>query len=268
LPDRTTVAPLRPIWINGGAVKKSEFGSEGWVEEVFAGKDARQVAGRSRPTQRFGIGIEGKPTYAEGGNESVARGLMLLGVKAGLIRRWKFQPFEMTKADHGVEAFPDLQFQLHDERVFIAEIRSARYQTPEKLAKAKQIQVGINASGRLKYLYWTDAWPLTPGTTALVRELRKCGTSDIPQSSIDALQKMLKAEGPKTFYELRSTGCFRDVVLAAVWQGKAHIDLLSTVTDSSIVTSDVYTRRFHELLNLGVEGQTWWSSLSKPQPPL
>jgi hypothetical protein len=245
-------------------MKKLTFGSERWVEDVFAGKDARQLAGRSRPTQRYAIaGADGKPTYAEGGNESVARGLMILGVNTGLIKRWKFQPFALTKEEHKVEAVPDLLFQIHDDRVFVAEVRSARFHTAEKLAKARLIQQAVNGTDRLKYVYWTDAWPLTPSTCNLVRELRRCGTSDIPSSSINALHELLKEEGPKSFFDLRQKECFRDVVMAAVWLGRAHIDLLSPVTDSTLVTSNPHTRRFHELLHLNVGGQTWWSSLSK-----
>lgn len=245
-------------------MKKAEFGSQTWIEQVYESEDARQVAGRSRPTQRFAIaGANDKPTYAEGGNESVTRGLLILGVNCGLVKRWKFQPFALTKAYHGVEAIPDVLFEDHAGRNFVVEARSARYQTAEKLAKAKEIQSVINATGKLKYLYWTDGWPLMPCTASLVRELRRCGTSNIPRDSIASLQEVLKDGEPKTFFKLREMGCFRDVVMAAVWHGKAHIDLLSPVTDSTVVTSNPHARRFHELLNTKVGGQTWWSSLSK-----
>lgn len=243
--------------------RKCLFGTVEWVENVFSSPDARQVWGRSRPTQRYAIaGVDGKPIYAEGGNESIARGLMILGVNAGMIKRWKFQPFAMTKAEHEVDAIPDLLFETSLGNLFVTEVRSARFQTAEKLSKARQIETAVNATGSLKYLYWTDAWPLTPTTTKLVRELRKCGTSNISKVSFDALSQTLK-EGPKTFFELREQKCFRDVVLAAVWTGKAHIDLLSPVTDSTLVTLNYTTRRFHELLHLCAGGQTWWTSLNK-----
>lgn len=243
--------------------QKCAFGTIDWVENVFGSPDARQVWGRSRPTQRYAVaGVDGKPIYAEGGNESTARGLMILGVNAGMIKRWKFQWFALTKAEHAVDAVPDLLFETSLGNLFVTEVRSARFQTAEKLSKARKIEKAINATGSLNYLYWTDAWPLTPTTTNLVRELRKCGTSNIPKASFEALSQILK-DGPTTFFELRDQKCFRDVVLAAVWAGKAHIDLLSPVTDSTLVTLNCTTRRLHELLQLSAGGQTWWTSLEK-----
>jgi hypothetical protein len=244
-------------------LRKAAFGSESWLEKVFSGSDAREVWGRSRPTQRYAIaGMNGKPVYAEGGNESTARALMVMGKNSGTVKRWKFQPFNMTAAEFGVEAVPDLIFQLYDERAFVVEARSARFQTPEKLRKAQQVEAAINATGTLKYLYWTDAWPLTPSTTSLVREMRRCGTSDIPKHLIAQLQELLES-GPKTLFELREMVCFRDVVMAAVWHGKAHLDMFSPVTDLTLVTPTPETRRFQELLHLGAAAQTWWSSLAR-----
>lgn len=245
-------------------MKTPSFGSRDWIEKVYAGEAVRKVAGRSRPTQRYVIaGEDRKPIYAEGGNESTARSLMILGVNRGHIKRWLFQPFALSKAIHGVDAVPDVIFEDQSEWNFVVEARSARFQTAAKLEKAVSIERVINATGRMTYLYWTDAWPLNPTTSKLVRELRRCGTSNVPRGEIEKIESVLKTEGPQTFAQLRSKGSYRDVVMAAVWHGRVDIDLLSAVTDQSVVSLDVKTRRFHELLTARVGGQTWWTSLGK-----
>lgn len=247
---------------------KPTLGSPAWIERVFASPDARKVWGRARPTQRYAIaGSDGEPTYAEGGNEAVSRALMILGVNTGQIKRWKFQPFELTKAEFGIQAFPDLLFQTHDNRVFVAEMKSARYLNHEKLEKVKAVESIVNGTGRMRYLLWTDAWPLVPATTRLVRELRRCGTSAIPKLAVTTLQKILQS-GPKTFLELRELGYFRDVVMAAVWHGKAHLNLSESVTDTSVVTANVSTRRFEETLCAPVSSQTLWHRMERVQNPV
>lgn len=247
--------------------KQILWGSLEWVEVTFGSTDARKVWGRSRPTQRYAIaGIDGKPTYAEGGNESVARALMILGVNTSQIKRWKFQPFALSKEVHGCQAFPDLLFETHDGRLYVAEPKSARYLNHEKLEKALAVEAVINATGRMRYLFWTDAWPLAPATARLVRELRRCGTSAIPQSSIFSLCELLRS-GPKNFFALREQGYFRDIVMAAVWHGKAHINLFETVTDATVVSADISIRRFEETLCAPVGAQTVWHQMEKLQAP-
>lgn len=51
------------------------MGSRSWVTEVFNSPPAREVKGRSRPTQRYVARDDaGQISYAEGGNTAVARG--------------------------------------------------------------------------------------------------------------------------------------------------------------------------------------------------
>jgi hypothetical protein len=242
------------------------FGSAKWVESVFSSPDARKVWGRSRPTQRYAIaGADRAPIFAEGGNEATARALMILGTKTGQIKRWKFQPFALTKDFHGIKGVPDLMFEMHDSKLFVSEPRSSRFLTHERLEKALKIESVINETGRMRYLFWTDAWPLVPATTRLVHELRRCGTSAIPRSSIEGLQTLLES-GSKTFFELRERNCFRDIVMAAVWHGKAHINLFEPVTDSTIVSKNVATRRFENTLCAPVSAQTVWHQMERVTP--
>lgn len=242
-------------------MKKNLFGSEAWIEDVFSDGNSRNVAGRSRPTQRYGISVGNNINYAEGGNESTARIWMQLGQNAGKIDRWKLQPFALTKESHGVEAYPDLIFETTEKDTYVVEVRSARFQTQEKLDKAIAIESAINATGTMKYLYWTDAWPLNSSATSLARELRRCGTSAVPHQKLYGLQELVKSRS-YSFQELREIDCFRDEVMSAVWMGLAHIDLLTLPTDETLVTSSESNRGFKEVLSAPVGAQTWWNSLS------
>ena len=241
--------------------KTTDIGSPAWVEHVFKSADAREVWGLSRPTQRYGIGNEnGRPIYAEGGNEACARALMILGTTTGQVLRWKFQPFSLEEKLHGVRATPDLMFETADRKIYVAEPRSSRYLTSKKLEATRAVERVLNETGRLKYLFWTDAWPLSPPTTRLMHELRRCGTSAVPTRAIEALGDLLQ-QGPKTFFELRTSGFVRDIVMSAVWRGKAHIDLFKTVVDSTVVNANPAQRQFERTLIAPVRAQSIWQEM-------
>lgn len=251
-------------------VRQAVIGSPTWVERVFSSPEAREVWGLSRPTQRYGVrGPNGLPQWAEGGNEATARALMVLGQTTGQILRWKSQPFALEKATHGMKAVPDLMFQTANGSIYVAEPRSCRFLNAKKLAETKAVEKVLSESGLITYLFWTDLWPLCPATTRLVRELRRCGTAAIPVQSINALAEVLQA-GPKSFFELRQLGYFRDVVMAAVWHGRAHIDLYKAVHDSTVVSADLAQRGFEKTLIAPVRSQSIWSEMkptSRTAPP-
>lgn len=239
-----------------------QLGSPAWVEHVFASPDARQVWGRSRPTQRFGIGNElGIPIYAEGGNEASARALMILGEKTGQVLRWKLQPFSLEEKNHGLKATPDLMFEMSDGRIYVCEAKSVRFLTDKKLEKIRAVERILNATGRIQYLFWTDAWPLSPPTTRLMHDLRRCGTSNIPSRAIPALEDLLR-NGPKTIFELRQMGFVRDVVMAATWRGRAHFNLWKTVVDSTIVSANPAQRQFTQALRAPVRAHSIWQEMN------
>lgn len=243
--------------------KRNPLGSREWLERVFASGPTRDPNGRSRPTQRYLTnGTDDSVLVAEGGNTATARSLLTTMQNAGLVRRMKLEPFDLNRADHGVDATPDIVFEAHDGRVYVVETKASKFLTEEKLAKQRHVESVLTQSG-MTYLFWTDVWPLSSVVWRQIRELRRLGTSDVPFDRILAVAQTV-AEGPTTMEELRQAGLYRQYVLAAVWAGQAHLDLFSPLSAQSAVSADPRQRRFDSVLTAPVAAYDWWTSLAEP----
>ena len=241
--------------------KRYPLGSQQWLEGVFNSDFARNPNGRSRPTQRYLTqDFDGSVSVAEGGNTATARSLLTTMKNAGLVRRLKLEPFMLNRADHGIDATPDIIFEAGDGGVYVVETKSSKYLTEEKLQKQRRVE-SVVTQGGMTYLFWTDIWPLSAVLWRQIREIRRIGTSDVPFDRILAVSQLV-AERPQTMEELRMAGHYRQYVLAAVWSGQAHFDLLSPLTNHSVISSNAQDRKFKDLLKASVEAFSWWESLT------
>lgn len=236
------------------------LGSGKWVEQVFSEGPARSVQGRSRPTQRYLTSDHrGQMVVAEGGGASIARSLLEAMQNAGIVTRFKLEPFTLTRKEHGVDATPDSLFQTVDGETFVVEVKSSRFLTAEKIEKCIEVQAALANSG-MKYLLWTDTSPLPPAFWRLLREMRRLGNSALSQESIEKVIHAI-SEGPKTVEELRHVGIYRDTILAAAWHGVAHFNLHSEFGDKTMVSNDVHARQFPRFLKSTIRNHVWWSGL-------
>ena len=205
--------------------------------------------------------VSGGVSVAEGGSAAVARTLLTAAILAGLVKRIKLEPFELLESDHGVHATPDILFERADGRVFVVEAKSDRFLTDEKLEKCRTVEKVVNATG-MTYLFWTDRWPLSPAVWQLMRELRKCGTSSVPEDRIREIAERL-ATRPMAMTELRQLGLYRDYVLAAAWRGSAHFDLFAPLTDATVVSNDAKDRGMDQIFTAPVDTKTFRRSLTR-----
>lgn len=236
------------------------LGSNKWVEQVFSEGPARSVQGRSRPTQRYLTSDHrGQMVIAEGGGASIARSLLEAMQNAGVVTRFKLEPFTLTRKEHGVDATPDSLFQTFDGETFVIEVKSSRYLTAEKIDKCLQVQAALAGSG-MKYLLWTDTSPLPPALWRLLREMRRLGYSAVPRESIEQVIHAI-SEKPMTVEELRQIGIYRDIILAAAWHGVSHFNLHVEFGDKTMVSNDVNARQFPRFLKSTVKTHAWWSGL-------
>lgn len=235
------------------------MGSKPWVESVFKSPPARGVKGRSRPTQRYVTTVDGMPSYAEGGNTAVARNLLHTMRNAGLVSRFKLEPFKLEVGD--LMTFPDVMFQTSDGQVYVVEVKSYRYLTTERLEKCLQTEKVINASG-MKFLLWTDRWPLNRHCWGLTRRLKMMGAADITKPELQYAEELVKAQ-KLTMDQFASLGVYDHVVMAAAWFGRLHFNLFSPMNGETTVSSSVSDRRFEPALTANVGQQTFWKNLKK-----
>lgn len=242
--------------------KNHPVGSRQWLDYVFLAPPARDPQGRSRPTQRYlAQGDDGTVTVAEGGNTATARSLLATMKNAGMVKRWKLEPFALNGVDHGVNATPDILFETTDGRAFVVETKASKYLTDEKQQKQRRVESVITQSG-MTFLLWTDRWPLSAVLWRHLREMRRLGSCDIPYDRLFAVAQQVAA-GPKTLTELRQVGLYRHHVLAAVWAGQAHFDLFRPLEDKTPITSNPKDRRFETTLHAPVEAYGWWRTLEE-----
>ena len=241
-------------------INRFPLGSHHWLEEIFADGPARDVQGRSRPTQRFlTLDHHGRLRIAEGGGASIARSLLETMRNAGVVSRFKLEPFTLTLKDHGVNATPDIVFQTSDHATYVAEVKSSRFLTADKLEKCQKVDAALAGSG-MKYLLWTDTWPLPPSVWRLMREMRRLGFTDLPRSNLQDVVTAI-AERPQTVLELREQRIDRSSILAAAWHGLVHFDFHAAFVDQTVISGNVHARRFSQTLTSTVKTHAWWGSL-------
>ena len=238
------------------------LGSPEWLAEAFGSGPARDVRGRSRPTQRYiGRALGGEASVAEGGNAAIARTLLTAAILAGQVKRIKMEPFQLLESDHGVHAIPDTLFERADGRVFVVEAKSDRFLTDEKLDKCRAVEKVVNAAG-MTYLFWTDRWPLSPSLWQLMLELRRCGTSSVSEDRIQEIAERLSTK-PMAMSELRELDLYRAYVLAAAWRGLAHFNLFAPLTDATVVSNDARDRGMAQIFTAPVDTKTFFRSLTR-----
>jgi len=236
------------------------LGSDKWIEQVFSEGPARSVQGRSRPTQRYlTTDHRGQIVIAEGGAASIARSLLEAMQNVGIVKRFKLEPFTLTREEHGVDGTPDSLFQTVNGETFVIEVKSSRFLTAEKIEKCIQVQAALANSG-MNYLLWTDTSPLPPALWGLLREMRRLGYSAVPRESIEKVIQAI-SEKPMTVEELRQNGIYRDPILAASWHGVAHFNLDREFGDKTMVCNDVNARQFSRFLKSTIKTHVWWSGL-------
>lgn len=246
------------------------FGSPRWVDLVFESGPSRDPRGRSRATQRYvtlhpgcraPLG-RGEPLVAEGGSESISRSLLTTMILAGFVKRFKLQPFRMHPAEFGgLDAYPDILFECADSRLYVVEAKSMRFLTNARLEKCRSVERHVNAS-EMRYLLWTDAWPLSPMVWQLLRNVRRLGTSEVDPRSIEELVNEI-AKGSKTVAELRSLGHYTDALRCATWRGLVHFNLFKEFNDDTLVSCNVGDRHFGSLLSARVDAQSWWDTVPR-----
>jgi uncharacterized protein YlzI (FlbEa/FlbD family) len=237
-----------------------EFGSAEWFEEVFSSPPVRDVMGRSHPTQRFVLSKGGGMEPAEGKTGALPRLLLSSGINCGLVRRYKLEAFYLEEKIHGVDAVPDVLFEHVDGRKFVVEGKSEEYLSPEVIEKCRRIEKIVGDAG-MSYLLWTDSWPLTNSMARVLRSMRRCGTSAVPQQQVENLITRI-SYGEARWSELRDAGIFRDAILHAVWRGRAHLNIFEDLCDYTLVSPDVGSRRFEDALEARINTHEWWQDLS------
>lgn len=238
------------------------LGSPQWAEAVYGSGPSRNPAGRTRPTHRYHASSneDEKDFVLEGKNEYISYCLLNMLQNAGLVRRFKMQPFQMSEEIHGVNAFPDFMVDLTDGRRFVLEAKAERFIDADEWTHLRKIDNAFRGTS-IRYLLWTDKWPLHPCVQHAMRHARRAHNQRYPIQVLQTVQAALRS-GSKTIQELRDPkfNCSFDNVLAAVYAGMAHLNFFATITDRTIV-SPVRNAQLIDTLFEATVDRSGWNSL-------
>lgn len=238
----------------------NELGHIDWVQSVFEGTVARDVRGRSRPTQRYAaLTADKQLVNFEGGCASIAKSVFETCKQAGIVSRFKPEPFMLKKSKYGFDAIPDFLCEIYDRQCYVVECKSTRYLTEERLEKCMRVQEVVNNAGMV-YALWTDAWPLPPNIWQMYRTMRRCGNSAVSVPDLIRLQHAVERRS-MTVAELRELGIYYQHILSSCWHGRTHFPIFNPLSDETEVSVDSSVRGLELTLNAPVEAHRFWRSL-------
>jgi hypothetical protein len=241
---------------------KAPLGSKEWIDDVYASPPARDPRGRSRPTQRASPPSSAlrRSVGIEGGNELTAYLVLEILFAAGLIKRFKEQPFALDRKLYGSAAIPDFIFEWYDGQHFVAEVKSSAYYTAAKERTAEKLHE-LLGKHQLKYVVWTTEAHLTRRLWHNVRQIRRRHLKIPEPIQLDALLRELE-QGPKSLGLLIDQGYEQDEILCAIWSGQLHINLLEKRDVTTKVHRYPNPHFYTPLLGARPDTESWWNALS------
>lgn len=243
------------------------LGSAPWASAVYGSGPSRTVEGRSRSTKRHynperpGVGRDDDAgtDVSEGPHENSTTLLLKLLTALGIVLRWKWQPFQLIEARHGVNAFPDFICDLADERRFVIEVKTNRFLDLDHL---REVSTALEKAG-LPYLLWTDKWPLTATLKRNLIMMRRAHRT-WGELKRERLRDVLHQD-QLTLRELREKHDLSvDQVRAAAFDGHVFLNIFQETTDESLVCSRPDQRMVNTLFEATFGAFVKWREDAEP----
>jgi hypothetical protein len=238
------------------------FGSEAWLKVVYASGPSRDVNSKGRSTVRhFQVVDEaGEIDVLEGRLENAAGILLKVLRNWKYVRKFKSQPFEMIKQNHGVDAFPDFLVELVDGRRFVVEVKTMRWFNDAEKDQQEAVANAIHET-QMKFVLWSDKYPFTNNTFHNLNHMRRANSLQYEESELEQVAEAIK-EGPKLISELTNKDFIKfDQVLAAAYQGKVFLNLLLPISEKTYVHRNREDRILETLVAPWVRNLVGWNSL-------
>lgn len=253
--------------------KERCFGSNRWLDDVFASAPVRKVKGRTKWTHRHctWVSFLNRLAYIESRNELV--GLLALEYlqKQGRIKRFKEQPFT-TPLDlwqKGLQAqaemkaseyTPDFLAEDTIRTKYVIEVKSARF-VSRSMEQTFEAWKSKFAEQGMKFLLWTDLDPLTVHLRRNLLQLRRTAVTHIEHDELDRLLHELRQNGPMPIWALYARNLDVDLISHAAWFGKVYFPLAEPLTERTLVGLEQTEDLAGLLLGAEPDMQSWWNSL-------
>lgn len=213
------------------------MGSSAWTKAVYETDPARSVLGRSRPTQRnVSVDRERGTTIAvEGRLENMAFQLLEWLQHQGHVKRFKTQPFALSKDEHGVKATPDFMFEDSAECQYVLEVKPVLSLVPSEQDQQDEV-ARIVRLARMEFVLWTDQWPLGRVAFHNMWHMRRAAKLEFSESDLTSVVNAV-ASGTWSLEELHAWGFSFDAVCAAAYRGLVFLNVFQPITGKTHVLS-------------------------------
>jgi hypothetical protein len=108
----------------------------------------------------------------QGRNETTAALLLEYLTTLGHITRYKAQPFQTSADEFGYEIVPDFMAIDRSGKIFVIEVKSARFITPLTQSILERNRKTFSKFG-ITYLWWTDTKPLNKNVRFNLLNMRR-----------------------------------------------------------------------------------------------
>lgn len=237
-----------------------------WRDAIFDEPPARRVAGRSRPTQRSRVlDTAGGEHICEGGNELTAALLLNHFCRLGVVRRFKFQPFNL--ADFGGEAgYPDVLVELGTLKLFVVEIKSAKFLSEEYLDKYRARERELVALG-LPVVLWTDRKAqhaiaaLTQGARNNLLDIERCSNLYPREEILKTICEHVQRKKVRLAQLLAQTGATWEELMFAWAHNHIRGPVEETLHETTLFTEAASPVDYHSYFEPRAGAQSWWRCL-------
>ena len=203
--------------------------------------------------------------HQEGGNEHTAWLLLSHLVRVGLVRRFKFQPFNLADFG-GKKGFPDLLVELASSELVVVEVKSSKYVTADYLTSFKERDALITAMG-MSCRLWSDRKAVN-ATTALsihirnnLLDINRCKDIPLEPELLESLRRITMTN-PITLAALfDATGAHWEQLMSAIAANHISINFQEKLHEASIVKPPATARTYEHFFSSGPGTQGWWRSL-------
>lgn len=243
------------------------LGSRQWAAQVFSSPPVAPLKGHAKRTQChiFASAALGQLLTVQGRNEFYAALAIEHLVRVGFLNRAKAQPFQTDEGEFGMAIRPDFLVEparTQDAAYYVIEAKSARFLTRRKSAELEYIRERFSTFN-IRYLVWTDAFPLNAVSRHHLLSMRQYDTAPLPPSKLKDIESWLSTPSPRTLGAFYAAGYGYTDLYAAAVRGILHFRLTAPFTAETQLHKKPTDDLWHTFMGKGSTLEQWWDSLPR-----
>ena len=175
------------------------------------------------------------------------------------MKRFKTQPFSLSKDDHGVKATPDFMFEDSTDGQYVLEVKPFLSLVPSEQGQQDEV-ARIVRLAQMEFVLWTDQWPLGRVAYHNMWHMRRAAKLGFSESDLSNVANAL-ASGSKSLEELHAWGFTFDAVHAAAYRGLVFLNVFHPIHAKTHVHSNAPQHIHRQLFEGWCRADMAWDRL-------